>query len=98
MITRQGWCFIGDLLKALPYLGGIGTFLIAIWKWVFDALKEERDHYQEKCQEQEKEIDKLKEKNLKLQRKVDQQQILINEYIKKAPTKGAFFDGGKNDD
>lgn len=63
--------------------------MIAIWKWVFDALKEERDHYQEKCQEQEKEIDKLKEKNLKLQRKVDQQQILV----KKTPTNGAFFDG-----
>lgn len=71
--------------------------MIAVWKWVFDALKEERDHYQAKCQEQEKEIDKLKEKNLKLQRKVDQQQILINEYVKKAPTDGAFFDGGKNE-
>ena len=55
-------------------------------------MKEERDHYQQKCQEQEKEIDKLKEKNLKLQRKVDQQQILINEY-EKSPNKGAFFDG-----
>ena len=70
--------------------------MVAIWKWVFDALKEERDHYQAKCQEQEQEIDNLKEKNLKLQRKVDQQQILIDEYVKKAPTKGAFFDGGKN--
>ena len=83
-----------DIIKALPYLGGIGTFLVAIWKWVFDALKEERDHYQAKCQEQEQEIDNLKEKNLKLQRKVDQQQILINEYVKKAPAKGAFS-GGK---
>lgn len=73
--------------------------MAAIWKWVFDALKEERDHYQAKCQEQEQEIDNLKEKNLKLQRKVDQQQILIDEYVKKAPTKGAFFDGKekKND-
>ena len=67
--------------------------MIAIWKWVFDALKEERDHYQQKYQEQEKEIDKLKEKNLKLQRKIDQQQILVNEYAKKTPTNGAFFDG-----
>ena len=77
----------------LPYLGGIGAFLVAIWKWVFDALKEERDHFQKKSEQQEKEIDELKEKNLKLQRKVDQQQILIDEYVKKAPTKGAFFDG-----
>ena len=87
-----------DIIKALPYLGGIGTFLVAIWKWVFDALKEERDHYQAKCQEQEQEIDNLKEKNLKLQRKVDQQQILINEYVKKAPAKGAFFDRKENYD
>ena len=72
--------------------------MIAIWKWVFDALKEERDHYQAKCQEQEQEIDNLKEKNLKLQRKVDQQQILIDEYVKKAPTKGAFFDRKENYD
>lgn len=83
----------------LPYLGGIGAFLVAIWKWVFDALKEERDHFQKKSEQQEKEIDRLKEKNLKLQRKVYQQQILINEYVK-APSKGAFFDGKekRNDD
>lgn len=66
--------------------------MIAIWKWIFDALKEERDHYQEKCQEQEEEIDKLKEKNLKLQHKVDQQQILVNEYIQKTPTNGISLD------
>lgn len=87
-----------DIIKALPYLGGIGTFLIAVWKWVFDALKEERDHYQKKCEKQEHEVDKLKNQNLKLQRKVDQQQILINEYIKKAPAKGAFFDRKENYD
>ena len=67
--------------------------MIAIWTWVFDALKKERDHYQQKCQEQEKEIDRLKEKNLKLQRKVDQQQILVDKYVKKTPTNGVFFDG-----
>ena len=70
--------------------------MIAVWKWVLDALKEERDHYQQKCQEQEKEIDRLKEKNLKLQRKVDQQQILVDEYVNKTPTNGAFFDGKGN--
>ena len=35
----------------------------------------------------------FKNKKLKLQRKVDQLQILIKEYVKKAPAKGAFFDG-----
>lgn len=86
---------MGNLLKALPYLGGIGTFLIAIWKWVFDALKEERDHYQKKCENQESVIDDLKQKNLDLQRKIDEQQVLINEYVKKTPDKGVV--GGKND-
>lgn len=84
-----------NLLKALPYLGGIGTFLIAVWKWVFDALKEERDHYQQKSEQQESEIDDLKQKNLDLQRKIDEQQVLINEYVKKTPDKGVV--GGKND-
>ena len=87
-----------DIIKALPYLGGIGTFLIAVWKWVFGALKEERDHYQKKCEKQEHEVDRLKNQNLKLQRKVDQQQILINEYVKKAPAKDAFFDRKENYD
>lgn len=66
--------------------------MIAVWKWIFDALEEERDHYQEKCQEQEKEIDKLKEKNLKLQHKVDQQQILVDKYAKKTPTNSTSLD------
>ena len=82
----------------LPYLGGIGAFLVAIWKWVFDALKEERDHFQEKSEQQEKEIDELKEKNLQFQRKMDEKQILINSYIKEHPEADAFFNGGKNDE
>lgn len=85
------WCFINDFIRALPYLGGIGTFLIAIWKWVFDALKEERDHYQEKCKKQEGVIDDLKQKNLDLQQKVDKQKFLIDQY--KRMTK----EGEKND-
>ena len=80
----------------LPYLGGIGAFLVAIWKWVFDALKEERDHFQKKSEQQEKEIDELKEKNLQFQRKIDEKQILINSYIKEHPEADAFFNESKN--
>ena len=82
----------------LPYLGGIGAFLIAIWKWVFAALKEERDHFQKKSEQQEKEIDKLKEENLQFQRNIDEKQILINSYIKEHPEADAFFNGGKTND
>lgn len=86
------WCFINDLVKALPYLASISAFLIAIWKWVFDALKEERDHYQQKCEKQEGEIDDLKQKNLDLQldlQKVkDEKQVLIDQYVKRMPKEG----------
>ena len=63
---------------------------------MFDALKEERDHFQKKSEQQEKEIDELKEKNLQFQRKIDEKQILINSYIKEHPEADAFFNGGKN--
>lgn len=77
-----------NILKALPYLGGIGAFLVAIWKWVFDALKEERDHLQKKSEQQEKEIDDLKQKNLDLQQKVDEQKFLIDQYVKRMTKEG----------
>lgn len=54
-------------------------------------MKEERDHYQEKCKKQEGEIDDLKQKNLNLQQKVDEQKFLIDQY--KRMTK----EGEKND-
>lgn len=87
------WCFINDFVKALPYLASISAFLIAIWKWVFDALKEERDHYQEKCEKQEGVIDDLKQKNLDLQQKIDEQKFLIDQYVKRMPKNE---DGGKD--
>lgn len=81
----------------MPYLGGIGTFLLAMWKWVFSAIIEERDHFQHESEKKDKTIDELKKENLKLQRKYDEQQILINSYIQTHPILDAFFDGGKND-
>ena len=54
-------------------------------------MKEERDHYQEKCKKQEGEIDDLKQKNLDLQQKVDEQKFLIDQldqYVKRLPKEG----------
>ena len=55
-------------------------------------MKEERDHYQEKCKKQEGEIDDLKQKNLDLQQKVDEQKFLIDQYVKRL-----LKEGEKND-
>ena len=58
---------------------------------------EERDHYEKKYKDKEAEVDELKVENLELKQKINEQKLLIDEYVKKTPDKGAFFDGGKND-
>ena len=40
-------------------MGGIGGFLIAIWRWIFKALVEERDHYKDLSDKKDQEIDQL---------------------------------------
>lgn len=77
-------------------LGGIGTFLLAVWKWVFSSIIEERDHFAEENRKKETEIDTLKTENLRLQRNLDEKQILINSFIREHPEWGAFFDGIDN--
>lgn len=61
---------LSDLIRALPYLGGIGTFLIAIFNWIFSALKEERNHYENLYQEKQKEVgllkDEINKKNIEI--------------------------------
>ena len=74
-------------------MGGIGGFLIAIWRWIFKALVEERDHYKDLSDKKDQEIDQLKNEVLKLKELDYQQKILINNL--KAPdfASGASFDG-----
>ena len=67
-----------------------------MWRWVFSAIIEERDHFQNEGKKKDKKIDELKNENLKLQRRLDEQQILINSYIQTHPKSGVFFNGGKN--
>lgn len=61
---------MNDLIKALPYLGGISTFLIAIFNWIFSALKEERNHYEQLYQDKQKEVgllkDEINKKNIEI--------------------------------
>ncbi|MBD5431633.1 MAG: hypothetical protein HDR41_04095 [Lactobacillus sp.] len=64
-----------------------------MWRWVFSAIIEERDHFQNEGKEKDKIIDELKKENLRLQRKLDEQQILIESFIKERPEWRSFFDG-----
>ena len=52
---------LNDLIKMLPYLGGIGGFLVAIFNWTFSALKEERNHYEKLYQDSQSEVLALKD-------------------------------------
>ncbi|MBW0438008.1 hypothetical protein [Lactobacillus crispatus] len=74
-------------------MGGIGGFLIAIWRWIFKALVEERDHYKKLSDQKDQEIDRLKDEVLKLKEKGYQQQILINNLKAPDAKSGASFIG-----
>lgn len=74
-------------------MGGIGGFLIAIWRWIFKALVEERDHYKKLSDQKDQEIDRLKDEALKLKEKGYQQQILINNLKAPDAKSGASFIG-----
>lgn len=72
-------------------MGGIGGFLIAIWRWIFKALVEERDHYKDLNDQKDKKIDNLKNEILKLKEQNYQQQILINSSKAPDTKSGASF-------
>ncbi|UWG70143.1 MAG: hypothetical protein [Bacteriophage sp.] len=74
-------------------MGGIGGFLIAIWRWIFKALVEERDHYKKLGDQKDQKIDRLKDEVLKLKKKGYQQQILINNLKAPDAKSGASFIG-----
>lgn len=77
-------------------MGGIGGFLIAIWRWIFKALVEERDHYKDLNDKKDKEIDDLKNQILKLKEQNYQQKILINSSKAPDAKSGASFIGKDN--
>lgn len=74
-------------------MGGIGGFLIAIWRWIFKALVEERDHYKNLSDKKDQEIDQLKDEVLKLKERDYQQKILINNLKAPGAKSGASFSG-----
>lgn len=74
-------------------MGGIGGFLIAIWRWIFKALVEERDHYKNLSDKKDQEIDQLKNEVLELKELDYQQKILINNLKAPDAKSGASFIG-----
>lgn len=83
---------MSPLIKALPYLVAIGGALVGAVKWLYGALRKERDRYSKDADHKEKVIvdkDKIIAKQaLKiadLKAKVHQQQWLIDQYVKKIP-------------
>lgn len=55
-----------NFLNALPYVVGILTALGAGMKWMYGALKKERDRYFELYTEKEHDVEELKDKINKL--------------------------------
>lgn len=77
-----------NFTNVLPYIVGILTALGAGIKWMYGALRKERDRYFDLYTEKEREVEELKDQVNKLQIKI----------IKlEASKKDAFFDGGKNE-
>lgn len=74
---------MGDLIKALPYVVGILGSIGAGIKWLYDEIKEEKDHYEKLYQEKEQEVENLKDKINELKIDIIKQQ---------ASRKDAFFD------
>ncbi|MFX0551906.1 hypothetical protein [Lactobacillus gasseri] len=73
-----------DLIKALPYMVGILTAIIADRHWLYSELKADKKEYEEKYQAKEAEVEKLKDQ-------INQLKIKIIKL--EASQRGAFFDG-----
>lgn len=77
-----------EFLKALPYVVGILATVGAGVKWLYGQIKEDRNHYEKLYQQKQAEVEELKDQ-------LNEKEIEIVKL--KASEKGAFFNGGKND-
>lgn len=59
-----------ELVKALPYMVGILTAIIADRHWLYSELKADKKEYEEKYQEKEAEVEKLKDQINQLKIKI----------------------------
>lgn len=59
-----------ELVKALPYIVGILTAIIADRHWLYSELKADKKAYEEKYQAKEAEVEKLKDQINQLKIKI----------------------------
>lgn len=59
-----------ELVKALPYIVGILTAIIADRHWLYSELKADKKEYEEKYQKKEAEVEKLKDQINQLKIKI----------------------------
>lgn len=59
-----------ELVKALPYMVGILTAIIADRHWLYSELKADKKEYEEKYQQKEAEVEKLKDQINQLKIKI----------------------------
>lgn len=59
-----------ELAKALPYIVGILTAIIADRHWLYSELKADKKEYEEKYQAKEAEVEKLKDQINQLKIKI----------------------------
>nr|WP_244966846.1 hypothetical protein [Lactobacillus johnsonii] len=59
-----------ELVKALPYMVGILTAIIADRHWLYSELKADKKEYEEKYQKKEAEVEELKDQINQLKIKI----------------------------
>lgn len=71
-----------QLLKALPTIAGILVTVVAVVKWLYGQIKEDRNHYEKLYQQKQDEVEDLKDQINKLKIRI----------VKLEASKDASFD------
>lgn len=77
-----------QLLKALPTIAGILVTVVAVVKWLYGQIKEDRNHYEKLYQQKQDEVEDLKDQINKLKIRI----------VKLEASKDASFDRKENHD
>lgn len=75
-----------QLLKALPTIAGILVTVVAVVKWLYGQIKEDRNHYEKLYQQKQDEVEDLKDQINKLKIRI----------VKLEASKDASFDRKEN--
>lgn len=59
-----------DIVKALPYIVGLIVSIMADRRWLYGQLKEEKQEYENKYNQKEAEVEKLKDQINQLKIKI----------------------------